>query len=65
MRAVARLLRDLGDEPDRRARYVCELVLLGPDGEELRGTGTLEGRIAREPGGSEGSYDAPKGFMLP
>jgi XTP/dITP diphosphohydrolase len=38
----------------RRARYVCELVALGPDGEELRGTGTLEGRIATEPRGGEG-----------
>jgi XTP/dITP diphosphohydrolase len=33
-------------------------VLLGPDGRELRGTGTLEGLIAPEPGGSEGfGYD--------
>jgi XTP/dITP diphosphohydrolase len=56
--AIERLLGELGDEPDRRARYLCELVLLGPDGEELRGTGTLEGRIAREPRGSEGfGYD--------
>ena len=30
----------------RRARYVCELVALAPDGEEHRGTGVLEGRIA-------------------
>jgi XTP/dITP diphosphohydrolase len=38
----------------RRARYVCELVALSPEGEELRGTGTLEGRIAEEPRGSGG-----------
>jgi XTP/dITP diphosphohydrolase len=38
----------------RHARYVCELVALSPAGEELRGTGTLEGRISREPRGSEG-----------
>jgi XTP/dITP diphosphohydrolase len=38
----------------RRARYVCELVALGPAGEELRGTGTLEGRIATQPSGAEG-----------
>ena len=43
---------------DRRARYVCELVAIGPGGQELRGTGTLEGRIAEEPRGSEGfGYD--------
>jgi XTP/dITP diphosphohydrolase len=39
---------------DRRARYVCELVALSPRGEELRGTGVLEGRIATEPSGAEG-----------
>jgi len=46
------------DGEGRRARYVCELVALGPGGEELRGTGTLEGRIADEPRGDEGfGYD--------
>jgi XTP/dITP diphosphohydrolase len=39
---------------DRRARYVCELVAMSPEGVELRGTGTLEGRIGTEPRGSEG-----------
>lgn len=38
----------------RRARYVSELVALSPDGNEYRGTGTLEGRIADEPRGEEG-----------
>jgi XTP/dITP diphosphohydrolase len=43
---------------ERGARYVSELVLLSPDGRELRGTGTLEGRIAHEPAGTEGfGYD--------
>jgi XTP/dITP diphosphohydrolase len=56
--AVAKLLGELGDGEERRARYVCELVLLAPDGRELRGTGTLEGRIATEARGSEGfGYD--------
>jgi XTP/dITP diphosphohydrolase len=42
----------------RRARYVCELVLLSPGGEEHRGRGTLEGRIAEEPSGTGGfGYD--------
>jgi len=56
---VARLLDELaGAEGEARlARYVSELVLLSPEG-ELRGTGTLEGRIAREARGSEGfGYD--------
>jgi XTP/dITP diphosphohydrolase len=49
-------LRELaGVEGDgRRALYVCELVALAPDGRELRGTGTLAGRIAAERSGSEG-----------
>ena len=56
--AIEKLLGELGDAEDRRARYVSELVLLTPDGKELRGTGILEGRIAREPRGSEGfGYD--------
>jgi len=58
--AIAKLLEKLdGVEGEgRRARYVCELVALGPDGEELRGTGVLEGRIGHEARGSEGfGYD--------
>jgi XTP/dITP diphosphohydrolase len=53
---VARLLRALeGIEGEgRRARYVCELVALSPTGEEIRGTGVLEGRITDEPHGSGG-----------
>jgi XTP/dITP diphosphohydrolase len=39
---------------DRRARYVCELVALSPEGGELRGTGVLDGTIAQEAAGSEG-----------
>src|SRR5439155_3603119 len=70
-RPVEDLLERLRGVADRGARYVCELVLLPPPvtvtqpGTEVRGTGTLEGRIAREPRGSEGfGYDpifAPEG----
>ena len=38
----------------RRARYVCELVALSPAGEERRGIGTLEGRLALKARGTEG-----------
>ena len=38
----------------RRARYVSELVAVGPDGSEVRGTGTLTGRIAEHASGREG-----------
>jgi XTP/dITP diphosphohydrolase len=53
---VERVLEALdGVEREHRgARYVCELVALSPEGEELRGTGILEGRIADEPRGEEG-----------
>jgi XTP/dITP diphosphohydrolase len=56
---VERLLRELDgvSKDERGARYVSEIVLLSP-GDELRGTGTLEGRIATERRGSEGfGYD--------
>jgi XTP/dITP diphosphohydrolase len=56
--AVAKLVGELEGVEDRRARYVSELVLLSPDGREVRGTGTLEGRIAYAPLGTEGfGYD--------
>ncbi|HKI91654.1 MAG TPA: non-canonical purine NTP pyrophosphatase [Gaiellaceae bacterium] len=58
--AVAKLLQELGETAARGARYVSELVAIAPapDGEELRGTGVLTGRIALEPRGSEGfGYD--------
>ena len=55
---VGRLLAELGDVENRRARYVCELVAFAPGGEEVRGTGILNGRITSEPRGSEGfGYD--------
>ena len=53
-RHVARVLDALVGASDRTARYVCELVAVAPDGRELRGTGTLEGAIAREASGAEG-----------
>jgi XTP/dITP diphosphohydrolase len=55
---VVRALEELAGQTDRRARYACELVALSPDGEERRGTGTLEGTIASERRGDEGfGYD--------
>ena len=57
---VAKLLEQLEGVTGegRRGRYVSELVALSPDGEERRGTGLLEGRIADGPRGSEGfGYD--------
>jgi XTP/dITP diphosphohydrolase len=55
---VAQLLLELDGESDRRARYVCELVVLTPDGVEIHASGTLEGTIADSPSGGEGfGYD--------
>ena len=55
---VVQLLAELEGVDDRRARYVCELVALGPAGEERRGTGMLEGAIATGRQGDEGfGYD--------
>jgi XTP/dITP diphosphohydrolase len=67
---VGRLLAALDgvEGRGRRARYVCELVAVSPEGEEFRGTGTLEGTIALESRGAEGfGYDpvfVPEGAAL-
>jgi XTP/dITP diphosphohydrolase len=53
-RHVERILDALEGVGDRRARYVCELVALSPDGNERIGTGVLRGSIASEPAGTEG-----------
>ena len=53
-RHVERILDALAGIENRRACYVCELVAVAPDGRELRGTGTLEGRIALEAHGTAG-----------
>ena len=53
-RHVERVLAALHGIDDRTARYVCELVALAPDGRVARGTGMLDGTIAREARGEEG-----------
>lgn len=53
-RHVERALEALEGAADRSGRYVAELVLLSPDGLEFRGTGLLEGTVAREPAGRGG-----------
>ena len=50
---MLRELEGIGGD-GRRARYVCELVAIAPNGEEFRGTGTLTGRIVEQPSGSQG-----------
>jgi XTP/dITP diphosphohydrolase len=53
-RHVEKMLAALDGRDDRAARYVCELVLLDLDGNEFRGTGVLDGSIAREAAGRGG-----------
>jgi len=55
---VARMLEELDGVADRRARYVCSIVAIGPCGEELVAQGTLDGTIASARRGDEGfGYD--------
>ena len=51
---VGRMLEALEGEDERRARYVCVLVAVAPDGREVVAEGTLEGTIARSASGAEG-----------
>jgi XTP/dITP diphosphohydrolase len=56
--AIAKLLGELEGVEDRRARYVSELVAIGPDRQVLRGSGVLDGTIADGPRGTGGfGYD--------
>jgi XTP/dITP diphosphohydrolase len=53
-----RLLRELDGVDDRRARYVCTIVAIRSEGDEVAVVGTLEGVVAHEQRGSEGfGYD--------
>jgi XTP/dITP diphosphohydrolase len=56
---VTALLRALGDAEDRRARYMCALAAVAPDGAVIEVEGTLDGSIVTgEPRGHEGfGYD--------
>jgi XTP/dITP diphosphohydrolase len=55
---VTALLDALAGADERSARYVCALVAIAPDGEEVCARGELEGAIAREARGFEGfGYD--------
>ncbi len=63
---VAKLLHELGAVPEagRAARFRTTCVACFPDGREIVATGVLEGRIGREPAGTNGfGYDPV--FVLP
>ncbi|PWM71476.1 MAG: non-canonical purine NTP pyrophosphatase, RdgB/HAM1 family [Bacillota bacterium] len=67
---IAKLLSALNGCADRTARFVCQLVLLAPDGEIIAVRGESEGEILREIRGAGGfgydpvffSRDLQKGF---
>ncbi|MHB8246348.1 MAG: RdgB/HAM1 family non-canonical purine NTP pyrophosphatase [Acidimicrobiales bacterium] len=55
---VAKLLSDLGDAPDRSARFSTVALALFPDGSEVSALGVVEGRIAPTVRGAGGfGYD--------
>lgn len=57
LRKLTEVMREV-PEGARAARFVCVLLLLGPDGTEQVFEGRCEGVLAREPAGQEGfGYD--------
>lgn len=65
-RAMERVHQALGGHPDRRAAFVCALVLVMPDGRSARFTGRVEGEVVWPPRGENGfAYDPffrPNGY---
>lgn len=56
--AMARVHEELGDAKDRSARFVCVLVLIRPNGEEVICDGEVKGEIVWPPRGTNGhGYD--------
>jgi XTP/dITP diphosphohydrolase len=51
---VDRMLAALAGAEERRARYVCVMVAIAPDGREIVAEGALGGRIASAASGHEG-----------
>lgn len=57
-RAMERVHRELGDDPDRSARFVCALCLAFPDGSSTVYEGECKGNIIWPPRGDRGfGYD--------
>lgn len=56
--AMARVWAETGDNPDRRAWFVCVLCLAWPDGEAACFEGRVDGRMVWPPRGTRGfGYD--------
>ncbi len=57
-RDIINRLKDVTDDKDRTARFVCVIAAAFPNGEVVTTRGTIEGIIAREPAGTNGfGYD--------
>ncbi|AFZ42375.1 non-canonical purine NTP pyrophosphatase, rdgB/HAM1 family [Halothece sp. PCC 7418] len=56
---IARVLRELGDTPDRAAKFVCAVAIADPNGAiALEKEGICQGEILRAPRGNNGfGYD--------
>jgi XTP/dITP diphosphohydrolase len=55
---VETMLAELAGAENRGGRYVCVLVAISPEGDEVVARGELEGSFAKEPRGDEGfGYD--------
>jgi XTP/dITP diphosphohydrolase len=56
--AMERVRRELGNNPDRRAHFVCALALAWPDGDLVAVEGAVHGSLVFPPRGSRGfGYD--------
>lgn len=52
---IQRLLKELGDQSNREARFVCAIALARPDGSiALQAEGTCQGQILHAPRGANG-----------
>ena len=55
---MARIARELGDTPDRRAWFIATLCLAWPDGTTASYVGRVDGTLAPSPRGERGfGYD--------
>ena len=61
---IEKVLEELGDNPNRKARFVCVLALVDPKGDHLVVEGFCEGEILDEPRG-EGGFGYDPVFYLP
>ena len=61
---INKLLTELGDNENRRAKFVTSVAFIMPDGTEITAEGEVKGTITKEPKGENGfGYDPI--FYLP